>query len=145
MKKQFHLHFPKITPVLLGCFALCLLLLTGCSLFEDSSAKIRDLEFTVVSEETLSAELKSILEERKENPFKVTFNDREYLFICVGYGRQPTGGYSIAVDNLYLTQDAIRVATSLLGPGEEDKTGTSPSYPYIVLKTEYLDVPVVFE
>ena len=103
------------------------------------------LKDNAVEEENLSEELKTILEERKENPFKVTFNDKEYLYICVGYGTQATGGYSIAVDNLYLTDEAIKVSTSLLGPGPEDETGSSASYPYIVLKTEYLDIPVVFE
>lgn len=137
MKKNFLLT--------LITFTLCLLFLSGCSFLAGSGDKVKDLEFTVVSEENLSDELKTILEERKENPFKVTFNDKEYLYICIGYGKQNTGGYSIAVDNLYLTNEAIKVSTSLLGPGPEDETGSSASYPYIVLKTEYLDIPVVFE
>ncbi len=130
---------------LLGIFAFCLLLLSGCNFLSDSSGKVRDLEFTVVSEENLSEELKALLEERKENPFKVTFNDKEYLYICIGYGKQQTGGYSIAVDSLYLTEEAIKVSTSLLGPGPEDAATLSASYPYIVLKTEFLDIPVIFE
>lgn len=137
MKKNFLL---TLTILVFGLFFL-----SGCSFLSGSGNKVKDLEFTVVSEENLSEELKTILEERKENPFKVTFNDKEYLYICVGYGTQATGGYSIAVDNLYLTDEAIKVSTSLLGPGPEDETGSSASYPYIVLKTEYLDIPVVFE
>ncbi len=137
MKKSFLLT--------LTSFVFCLFFLNGCSFLSGSGDKVKDLEFTVVSEENLSEELKTILEERKENPFKVTFNDKEYLYICIGYGKQDTGGYSIAVDDLYLTEDAIRVSTSLLGPGPEDETGSSASFPYIVLKTEYLDTPVVFE
>lgn len=137
MKKKFHLA--------LILFTFCLLFLAGCSFLSGNSGKVKDLEFTVVSDENLSDELKGILNERKESPFKVTFNDKEYLYICIGYGKQDTGGYSIAVDSLYLTEEAIRVSTSLLGPGPEDETGTSASYPYIVLKTEYLDIPVVFE
>ncbi len=129
----------------LSLLSFCLFFLSGCNFLSDSSGKIKDLEFTVVSDENLSDELKTILDERKESPFKVTFNDKEYLYICIGYGQQSTGGYSIAVDSLYLTEDAIRVSTSLLGPGPEDESSPSASYPYIVLKTEYLDIPVIFE
>lgn len=145
IRKSFHLAFTKRILASLGILAFCLCFLDGCNFPEGSSDKIRDLEFTVVSEENLSDELKTILDERKANPFKVTFNDKEYLYICIGYGQQATGGYSIAVDSLYLTEDAILVSTSLLGPGPDDDTSSSASYPYIVLKTEYLDIPVIFE
>ncbi|MBQ7954537.1 MAG: protease complex subunit PrcB family protein [Lachnospiraceae bacterium] len=135
----------KVLFLIVGVFAFCLAFLGGCSLLSKDSGKVRDLDFTVVSEENLSDELKNILDERKEAPFKVTFNDKNYLYICIGYGEQKTGGYSIAVDNLYLTADSIRVSTSLLGPGPDDAGSTAVSYPYIVLKTEYLDTPVIFE
>ena len=52
-----------------------------------------------------------------------------------------------SVDALYLTDDAIYVSTSLLGPditGQEENTG-KPSVPYIVLKTEMLDKTVIYE
>ena len=63
----------------------------------------------------------------------------------MGYGEQETGGYSIAVDELYLTDSNIYAATSLLGPEASDKTTAVPSYPYIVIKTEYLEQTVTFE
>lgn len=135
----------KNISLVLCLLTFCLFCFSGCSFLSGSSDKVKDLEFTVVSDENLSDELKTILDERKENPFKVTFNDKEYLYICIGYGKQDTGGYSIAVDSLYLTEEAIRVSTSLLGPGPEDESSPSASYPYIVLKTEFLDIPVVFE
>ena len=50
------------------------------------------------------------------------------------------------VNALYLTENAIYADTTLLGPDPSD-TGVkknSPSYPYIVIKTEFLDKPVVF-
>ena len=70
---------------------------------------------------------------------------KEYLYICSGYGEQATGGYSIAVNELYLTDTAIYVSTSLLGPESADKSNKTPSYPYIVIKMEYLDQTVIFE
>lgn len=131
------------------CMALAIVVLsftlTGCSMASLDTTKLRDLEFTVVSEERLPEELKALIEERKTGNFKLTYNDKEFLYICIGYGEQATGGYSIAVNDLYLTEDAVTISTSLLGPAPTDKAGSAPSYPYIVVKTEYLDKTVTFE
>lgn len=130
------------------CLTLLLsvcLLLTGCSITGKSDNKLKDLEFTVISQERLSDELADIIEERKTEAFKLTYHDGDYLYLVVGYGEQPTGGYSIAVDELYLTEDAIKVKTTLLGPGPEDAKTQVPSYPYIVMKIMYLDKTVLFE
>lgn len=140
MKKTF---FSAVLPVTL--FVLLASTLCGCSIGSGSSSKGSDLDFTVVSEDRLSEELKTIIEERKAAPFKVTYNDGDYLYICIGYGEQKTGGYSIAVDRLSQTEEAIYVSTSLLGPGPEDKTGSALSYPYIVIKIKYVDKAVIFE
>lgn len=133
----------SVLPVLLFVFLSCAL--CGCSFGSGSSSKGSDLDFTVVSEDRLSEELKTIIEERKAAPFKVTYSDGGYLYICIGYGEQKTGGYSIAVDRLSQTEEAIYVSTSLLGPGPGDETGSAPSYPYIVIKIKYVDKAVTFE
>ena len=77
----------------------------------------------------------------------MSFQDGNYLYLCVGYGQQETGGYSIAVNALYETENAVYFDTTLLGPepGEDGGKKTSPSYPYVVIKTEYIEKPVVFE
>lgn len=54
--------------------------------------------------------------EKGTEPFQLTYSDDQNLYISIGYGQQKTGGYSIAVDELYLTEDAIYVGTTLLGP-----------------------------
>ena len=128
-----------------ACILLLGLLLTGCGLGLHKTTKLRDLEFTVVSPELLPAELVQLIEERKTEAFKITYSDKEYLYLCVGYGRQETGGYSIAVDELYLSDESIHLDTSLLGPGPEEQKGDSPSYPFIVIKLEYMDETVEFD
>ena len=120
-------------------------LLTGCTLLSEERVKLRDLDFTVLSEEKIPAELKTIIEEKKAEPFKLTYSDNEHLYISIGYGEQTTGGYSIAVNELYLTDNAVYVNTTLLGPDASEKSNQTPSYPYIVIKTEYLDETVIFE
>lgn len=125
--------------------AVCILLLAGCTFLSEEKIKLRDLEFTVLSEDKIPGELQAIIEEKKSAPFQITYSDNEFLYICVGYGEQETGGYSIAVNELYLTETNICANTSLLGPEASDKTNKTPSYPVIVLKTEYLDLTVIFE
>lgn len=117
--------------------------LCGCSLMSTEEVKLRDLDFTILGEEMVPAELATMIEERKADAFKMTYSDNQNLYICVGYGRQETGGYSITVDELYLTEEAIFVQTTLLGPDVSEKNNKTPSYPYIVIKTEYLDQPVI--
>lgn len=128
------------------------LCLTGCGVRAKSgNEKIKDLEFTVLGEDNIPEELKQIIEEKKENEFKITYQDSDFLYICVGYGKQNTGGYSITVGDLYLTSNSIYVDTNLIGPepanrelyGAQGKE--SASYPYVVLKIEYLDKSVVFD
>ena len=63
---------------------------------------------------------------------------------AVGYGVQPTGGYSISVNELYLTDNSIVVNTELKGPEKGENAGAEQSFPYIVIRTEYLENPVVF-
>lgn len=124
---------------------LICVLLNGCQVKTQDKVKIKDLDFTVVSEERVPEELKAILEEKKSGEFKTTFQDGDSLYICVGYGEQESGGYSITVKELYLTDNAIYVDTNLLGPSAEESKRKGASYPYIVLKIQYLDKTVVFE
>lgn len=119
--------------------------LTGCTLLSQEKVKLQDLEFTVLAEEKIPEELLSIVNEKKPVPFQLTYSDKDYLYICIGYGEQDTGGYSITVNELYLTDSAIYVNTELLGPGPEEKSNPVASYPYIVVKTEYREEPVIFE
>ncbi len=123
----------------------CMLFVSGCTLASQEKIKLRDLDFTVLSQEMIPEQLLPILEEKKAAPFQITYTDNANLYICVGYGEQETGGYSIAVDELYLTDDEIIIDTSLLGPDPSEKETPQPSYPYIVVKTEYLEQTVAFE
>lgn len=129
--------------IVLGVFIMCAL--TGCTMLSEERVKLRDLDFTVLSEEKIPQELMTIIEEKKGEPFKLTYSDNEYLYISRGYGEQPTGGYSIAVNELYLTDSAVYVSTTLLGPDAQTATDNAPSYPCIVIKTEYLAETVIFE
>lgn len=126
---------------------ICLLCLAvyACGKKQDPLEKIRDLEYTVIAEDNIPQELLAKIEERKVDTFKLTFEDQGFLYICVGYGTQQTGGYSIAVNDLYETANAVYIDTNLIGPSPEEKSKPVESYPYVVVKLEFLEKPVVFE
>ena len=75
----------------------------------------------------------------------MTYSTDENLYIAVGYGPQEGGGYSICVNELYLTGNSVVIATELKGPENGEDKGVESSSPYIVVKTELLDLPVVFQ
>lgn len=133
----------RILSVLLVCL-MCMSVI-ACGAKQDPMEKIKDLEFSVISEDNLPEELLSMIEEKKTSSFKMTFEDKGFLYICVGYGEQETGGYSITVNELYETGNAIYLDTNLIGPGPEEKGKYAPTYPYVVVKTEFVDKPVVFD
>lgn len=121
--------------------------MTGCGKKADKETKVKDLEFTVVRESEIPEELMQHINAKKQDEFKCTFYNKDkmdYLYIVVGYGKQPTGGYSIAVESLYLTENSIYIDTSLIGPAKDDVVTQAITYPYIVVKIEYMDKPVTF-
>ncbi len=120
-------------------------LLAGCAALTAKSEKIRDLEYTVVKEEDLPEELRLQIDEKKEARFKITYQSDGYLYIASGYGEQETGGYSIAMKELYLSDNAVYFDTELCGPQKGETINHAPSYPYIVVKTEAVEKPVVFQ
>lgn len=142
MRKQNE-YQRRIVSVCLICL-LCFLVY-ACGKKQDSMEKIKDLEYTVIAEDNIPKELLAKIEEKKENAFRLTFEDQGFLYICMGYGTQQTGGYSIAVNGLYETANAIYIDTNLIGPSPEEKKNQVKSYPYVVVKMEFLDKPVVFE
>lgn len=136
-------YFGKM--LILLCFAM--LFLMGCREEKDHLAKIKDLQFTVIAEDNIPEELFKTIEEKKAEGFKITYQDNGFVYICMGYGQQETGGYSITVNSLYETDNAVYFDTTLIGPkpGENEGKKVSQSYPYIVVKTEIINKPVVFE
>jgi hypothetical protein len=119
--------------------------IAGCKAEDTDVKKLKDLEFTVVEDADLPGELKEIIDGKKEKPFKLTYSNNDNLYIVVGYGQQNSGGYSIAVDELYLTSNAIYIDTNLIGPSQEDVAAQGVTYPYVVVKIEFMDKRVVFE
>lgn len=124
------------------CFTLLFFLffLVSCGKKEGEKEK---LDFTICDEKQIPDELKEIMEEKKEEVMKLTFSTKDYLYVVVGYGEQHRSNLDITVEEFSLGKNAIYVKTELVGKEEEDKGIIT--YPVIVLKCPYMDLPVVFE
>lgn len=134
--------------VICMCVMICGIL-TSCSVKdfgeEKDEEKMEDVSFEVIADEYVPTELKKIIEDRKDKMFKTTFEDGGDLYIVVGYGEQPTGGYSIRVNELYETRNALYIKTEFIGPSKNESVTQNVSYPYIVVKTANTDKTVVFK
>lgn len=139
-------HFIKKASSI-GILIISILLVSACQQKQEEINKLKDLDFTVVEEADIPEELLNMIQEKKQNVFKLSYSSKgnEYRYIVVGYGAQNTGGYSISVEELFLTENAIYIDTTLIGPGKEELVTQVITYPYICIKIEYIDKSVVFE
>ena len=135
--------FMKKTAVFLSLL-LFLLTLGGCRMVRIEEGDRTPLEYTVTDQSQIPEEALKLIEEKKEKEFQMAYQKGENLYLIKGYGRQMSGGYSIQVTDLSASVNAVFFATKLIGPTEEVQGG-EPSYPYIVVKTEYRDLPVQFQ
>lgn len=119
-------------------------ILCGCSIQEVQSEKVRECDFTVVDKMDVPKELQGIIDEKKKQPFKLSYGDAGYLYLVMGYGEQTGGGYSITVDSLYETETNVVFHTTLVGPKKKENTNVK-TYPYIVIKMEFVEKDVVYQ
>ncbi len=134
--------------IILCFFFLCICFSGGCTKEGQAKEKIdekgKELDFTVCKEENIPKELKEIIYKKKEEPFQISFSNQAYMYYVVGYGTQPTSGYSILVQNIELKNEKIYVDTLLLGPGKNEKIEQKESFPYVVIKLEKREEDTVF-
>ena len=133
--------------VAIVCMAVIFLLgaLTGCQFEETEDVKIKDLDYTVCDESKLPGELVRLIDERKKEPFKLTYRTKDYLYIVVGYGAQDRTDLNVMLTQLYLTKNAIFVDTKLSSAEGSTLADNKVIYPWIAVKCELYDVQVNFK
>ena len=135
----------KTKAVLLGVILWLLLLTSGCNFIRIEEEPRKPLEYSIMKNEDLPAELAALIQEKKANEFQLTYQSEKDLYLIKGYGQQMSGGYSISVEELGATSQAVFFRTQLIGPSDGKAVLSPPSYPYIVVKMEYQKEPVIFE
>ena len=137
-----------VKKILLAAFFIMLLFVAlGCTDREGGKGHKR-IDFTVCDESKMPRELLEIIEEKKEKVFKLTYVNNDYLYIAVGYGEHERANLNVVVKDLYLTSNAIYLDTNLytneMTPSDAVAFGGLSMCPYIVLKCERYELPVVF-
>lgn len=125
----------------LSVLAVC----AGCVSRFDSTEKIRDLDFTVCDEEDAPEELRTMIDEAREAPYRIVYSERGRLWIAEGYGRKNMTGYSVEVRELYETEDAVHIRTRLLGPGTDEEVQEASTYPCVIVQMGYIEKEVLFD
>lgn len=125
----------------------------GCGKKEE--LKRKDIDFTVCDKTRMPEELVSIIEEKKLKTFKLTYVNNNYLYIAIGYGEHDRRNLNVVVNDLYMTDNAIYVDTSLTTTEQLEEIasqtdadiagGEASMCPYIVLKCEKYELPVIFD
>ena len=134
----------KKTVSLFCLAAVVMTLLSGCQFVHMEETQKTALDYTVVKQEDIPKEVVTLIEEKKAKEFQMTYQSGDYLYLIKGYGQQMSGGYSIQVEELALSESAVFFTTKLLGPSDSSQGG-EPSYPYIVIKMQYREEPVQFQ
>lgn len=124
---------------------LLILQVTGCEGNYADGKNSTEQEYTVLGETKIPEELLNQIEEKKSEGFELTYRDNEYLYIARGFGEQKTSGCSISVTNLTSEDQVIYFESKLVIPQENENVNTVSSFPYIVIKTELNEFPVVFK
>lgn len=130
--------------IILLLFFIVVIINMGCGK-RISREKKSNIGFTIVQQGDAPEELQKLIAEKRDEKFHLTYKDDDEMYICIGYGKQATGGYSIKVKEVYLTEDAVCVDTILIGPNENDLVLKAPSYPYVVIRTECLDGKIIYD
>ena len=73
----------------------------------------------------------------------MTYQVGDIRYLMKGYGEQLTGVYSIQVEEVSESENAVFCKTTLIGPEKAD-AGSEPSYPCIVLKIRIRETDRIF-
>ena len=106
--------------------------------------RVNVMEYKVLSEEEIPIEILEEIEKYKEESVQCSYICSDKLYIVVSYGMQDTSGYTVEVNDLYESSNAIFVKTTLKGPASLKEAKEETTYPYIVLRISLSDKKVVF-
>ena len=126
-------------------FAVAALLLSGCGARRADMDKKGDLEYETACGPDLPETLRQKIEEEKAEPFLAAYGDGQRLYIALGYGEQESAGYSIQIEEVYETEDAVFIRTCLTGPDEGEEVAQEADCPWTALATGYTEKRILWE
>lgn len=125
-------HTFRVSAVLLTILAA--LQGTGCVAKIEKGKKLEPSGYTVLAKEDVPEELAERIEQKKEKPFEITYEDQGVVYGAKGYGAQLTSGYSIRINEVYLAKEGVTMDTTLLGPERTKEKEQVTTFPYVVIQ-----------
>lgn len=125
--------------------ALLAFSIVGCSVIQKKTEEEKEVDYTVVKKEELPAEVKKVIEIKKQEEFQMSYQCEGELYLLRGYGIQSTGGYSIQVEYVIENSEEIHIKTRLVGPESREEQKDAISCPYIVVKVENRNKKIIFD
>lgn len=116
----------------------------GCSVITISDKKETDLDYEIIEYHYLDYHLKDLYNSYYSENNRITYDDGNYMYLFIFYGKMPSGGYSVNIKELYSTASNIIVDTTLTGPQKEETTAEKESFPAIVLKIKSSSKTVIY-
>lgn len=111
-----------------------------------SEGERKELSYAIVKPGDFPPEIDQILRRKKESAFQMAYESGDDLYILRGYGKQKSGGFSIQIEEVSKSENAVFVRTKLVGPAAKEEQKGAASCPYVVLKTKAAaGISVVFE
>ena len=120
-------------------------ILCGCSIRKVDDTQKRKAVYENVRREEIPEECKKWIEEKKQEPFTLTYEDQGSLYLFCGYGRKKQDGYRVKVVKIEETSNTIFFQTELVGPKRGTVRKKKETYPYCVVKMKAGGKMVVFE
>ena len=106
--------------------------------------QLTPVDFTVVSFDDIPRDFLAQIEEKKSADFRLSYTADGWLYIARGYGQQNSGGYSIAIKEVTMSDNAVYFDSELIGPNQGEAVNKLATYPYVVVKLEDSGQSVVF-
>ena len=95
--------------------AVILMLLASCRITDVSEGERKELSYAIVKPGDFPPEIDQILRKKKESAFQMAYESGDDLYILRGYGKQKSGGFSIQIEEVSKSENAVFVRTKLVG------------------------------
>ena len=87
--------------------AVILMLLASCRITDVSEGERKELSYAIVKPGDFPPEIDQILRRKKESAFQMAYESGDDLYILRGYGKQKSGGFSIQIEEVSKSENAV--------------------------------------
>lgn len=108
----------------------------------------KPLDFHLCDSTMVPDTFMEIIEEKKDEQFKISYACNDCIYIAVGYGLQSTNDRMVCLEELKINDRAIFISTGLYTKNHSfDPTYASEASicPYIVIRCNVSNIPVYYD